>query len=58
MYQTTYIYAIDNSYYIAHHGIKGQRWGVRNFQDATGALTEAGRQRYGRAKNLRSLAWP
>lgn len=33
-----------------HHGIKGQRWGVRRFQDAAGALTEAGRQRYGYAK--------
>ena len=30
-----------------HHGIKGQKWGVRRFQDATtGTLTKAGRQRY------------
>ena len=30
-----------------HHGIKGQKWGVRRFQDATtGSLTEAGRERY------------
>ena len=30
-----------------HHGIKGQKWGVRRFQDATtGTLTEAGRERY------------
>lgn len=33
-----------------HHGIKGQKWGVRRFQDAaTGTLTDAGRERY-RAK--------
>lgn len=30
-----------------HHGIKGQKWGVRRFQDAaTGTLTAAGRERY------------
>lgn len=29
-----------------HHGIKGQRWGVRRFQNADGSLTSAGRQRY------------
>lgn len=32
-----------------HHGIKGQKWGVRRFQDAAGSLTKAGRDRY-RAK--------
>lgn len=34
-------------YYLAHHGIKGQRWGVRRFQDESGYLTPAGRARYG-----------
>lgn len=29
-----------------HHGIKGQRWGVRRYQDANGYLTEAGLSRY------------
>lgn len=29
-----------------HHGIKGQRWGVRRYQNEDGTLTEAGRQRY------------
>ena len=30
-----------------HHGIKGQKWGVRRFQNAaTGTLTDAGRERY------------
>lgn len=30
-----------------HHGIKGQKWGVRRFQNEDGTLTEAGRKRYG-----------
>ena len=29
-----------------HHGIKGQKWGVRRFQNADGSLTNAGRERY------------
>lgn len=29
-----------------HHGIMGQRWGVRRFQNPDGSLTEAGEQRY------------
>ena len=31
-----------------HFGIKGQRWGVRNFQNEDGTLTSAGKERYGR----------
>lgn len=30
-----------------HHGIKGQRWGVRRFQNADGSLKAAGKKRYG-----------
>lgn len=29
-----------------HHGIKGQRWGIRRFQNRDGTLTEAGRKRF------------
>ena len=32
--------------YLIHHGIKGQRWGVRRFQNLDGSLTDAGRARY------------
>ena len=32
--------------YLAHHGIKGQRWGIRRFQREDGSLTFAGRKRY------------
>ena len=29
-----------------HHGIKGQKWGVRRFQNEDGSLTAAGKSRY------------
>lgn len=29
-----------------HHGIKGQKWGVRRFQNADGTFNEAGKKRY------------
>lgn len=32
--------------YLEHHGIKGQRWGVRRFQNADGSLTDKGRKHY------------
>ena len=36
-----------NSDELYHHGIKGQRWGVRRFQNPDGSLTGAGRKRLG-----------
>ncbi len=32
---------------LSHHGILGQKWGVRRFQNADGSLTQAGKERYG-----------
>ena len=29
-----------------HHGVKGQKWGLRRFQNADGSLTADGRKRY------------
>lgn len=38
-----------------HHGIKGQRWGVRRYQNEDGSLTTAGKLRYGAQKVTETL---
>lgn len=38
------IYSKDGTLY--HHGIKGQKWGKRRFQNQDGSLTPAGEKRY------------
>ena len=35
-------------HYLAHHGILGQKWGVRRYQNPDGSLTDAGYKRYGK----------
>lgn len=35
--------------YLMHHGIKGQRWGIRRYQNFDGSYTKAGLERYGRS---------
>ena len=41
---------------IQHSGIKGQRWGVRRFQNEDGSLTEEGKKRYGTPEKYRAAA--
>ena len=44
--------------YIYHHGIKGQKWGVRRYQNEDGSLTSAGKARYnddGTKKDARKM---
>lgn len=38
--------------YLAHHGIKGMKWGVRRFRNPDGTLTEAGKKRYSNTRTL------
>lgn len=42
MYGYTFIRESD----LMHHGIKGQKWGVRRFQNEDGTWTNAGKNRY------------
>ena len=34
-----------------HFGIKGQKWGIRRYQNEDGSLTPAGKKRYGKMSN-------
>lgn len=43
-------YYTSNELY--HHGILGQKWGVRRYQNKDGSLTTAGKSRYGRGKEI------
>ena len=35
-----------NPYELYHHGVKGQKWGVRRYRKTNGQLTNAGKERY------------
>ena len=39
------VHSDDEETYLAHHGVKGQRWGVRRFQNPDGSITEKGKRR-------------
>ncbi len=36
----------DEGIYLEHHGILGQKWGIRRYQNRDGTLTAEGKQRY------------
>lgn len=46
MANTYYVCGIPYSNELYHHGIKGQKWGVRRFQNSDGTRTAAGKKRY------------
>lgn len=45
--------------FLAHHGVTGQKWGVRRYQEKDGSLTPEGRQHWGigPAREKIKLAW-
>ena len=42
--------------YLQHYGIKGQKWGVRRFQNEDGTLTAEGKGRYGKSSEYEKAA--
>lgn len=36
----------ESESYLMHHGVKGQKWGVRRYQNEDGTLTDAGKRKY------------
>ena len=46
-------FKMDNELY--HFGIKGQRWGVRRYQNPDGSLTALGKKKYGTKSNFEKV---
>ena len=46
LYESSYYGVSSLGDSLEHHGIKGQKWGIRRFQNSDGSLTSAGKQRY------------
>ena len=44
-----YYGVVRSDEYLEHFGIKGQKWGIRKYQNPDGTLTEEGKQRYGKS---------
>lgn len=39
---------------LQHHGTKGQKWGIRRFQNKDGSLTPEGKKRYGVVDSIKA----
>lgn len=53
MPSNTYILSSNGELY--HYGVKGQKWGVRRYQNEDGSLTNAGKERYYNDAEQKSL---
>lgn len=45
-------YCIKQINELSHHGILGQKWGIRNYQYSDGSLTEEGKKRYSKKEKF------
>ena len=52
MSTTYYVAGVPYSAELYHHGIKGQKWGIRRYQNEDGTLTAAGKAKYGTKENF------
>lgn len=55
-YESQYYGIVNTGPELTHFGIKGQKWGVRRFQYEDGSYTQAGLERYRKAKSDASQA--
>lgn len=49
------MWTYDDGAHLAHFGVKGQKWGVRNYQNPNGSLTPEGQERYLDSHDQRSV---
>lgn len=49
-------YKIISENELAHYGVRGQKWGVRRFQNPDGTLTAEGKARYSTDKEMKRAA--
>lgn len=49
-----YCYITETNSDLQHHGILGQKWGIRRFRNQDGTLTPAGKKRYSSIESIKT----